>query len=637
MRGKHPENDIRSVASGVRLRVLVPLFVAMILLLLTFVSMFFREARKRQSEDIARTAASVEDMFQAQSIEGVQVMRSIMELVIGDRRLEEALRAGDRQALLDISEPILKEISGRNRITHFYYILPDRTMLLRVQVPDKYGDKIDRFVLREAQRTGKPFWGNEQGPFGSLTLRVTYPWYSNGEVIGYLEMGIEFEDIMQAFHKMLDVDVFVAIDKKFLDRVKWESMRRRTGGEANWDEFPSVIVLSRTRPEIPAPISAYLAGLKGRHVRRTFETAWGGRVAETVVVPFADLRGRELGELVVLRDITGAASERRQGLIWVATLCTIITGVLMAFFYVLLGRVQRDVAQRTARLTEAQRVLTVEQVERQRAERENAELERKVEERTRQLLDAREELVRKEKLAILGQLSGSVGHELRNPLGVMSNAVYFLKMVLAEADETVKEYLGIVETEIANSLRIITDLLDFARTKTPQTKAVTVTELMDESLGRCTIPDNVLLQTEIPDSLPLLRVDPLQMGQVLTNLITNAAQAMPKGGVLRVAARLAGADLAPAQSAPAQAGCPQVAPVQDFIAISVTDTGEGISPEHMTKLFQPLFTTKAKGIGLGLVVCRSLVETNGGGIEVESEQGKGTCFTVQLPVHADGR
>ncbi|MFA7060052.1 MAG: ATP-binding protein [Pedobacter sp.] len=253
------------------------------------------------------------------------------------------------------------------------------------------------------------------------------------------------------------------------------------------------------------------------------------------------------------------------------------------------------------------------------------DLEQIVKERTQQLLDTQEDLVRKEKLAILGQLSGSVGHELRNPLGVMSNAVYFLKMVLADADETVKEYLDIIKNEIDNSLRIITDLLDFARTKAPRIKTVTARELTDESLGRCAIPENIDLQTEIPDNLPFLRVDPLQIGQVLQNLITNAVQAMPDGGALRVAAlRIS--------SSNSKSKIQNSKFIEDFIEISVTDTGEGISPENMKKLFQPLFTTKAKGIGLGLVVCKNLVEANGGRIEVASESGKSTTFTVALPM-----
>lgn len=284
--------------------------------------------------------------------------------------------------------------------------------------------------------------------------------------------------------------------------------------------------------------------------------------------------------------------------------------------------------------------------EKKRAEQDvrklNEELELKVEERTKQLLDAQEELILKEKLAILGQLSGSVGHELRNPMGVISNAVYFLQTIIPDADETVREYLGIIKSEVNNSQQIITDLLDFTRTKTPQTKVVTVDELIKQSLGKCSIPAVVALQLEIPDTLPDVKVDPLQMGQVFQNLITNGIQAMPDGGSLTVAARQVRSSESGVRSqeeAGKRRGQENIHDEldRDFVEISVTDTGEGISPENMKKLFQPLFTTKARGIGLGLVVSKNLTEANGGGLEVESEPGSGTTFTVILPAAGKGQ
>jgi signal transduction histidine kinase len=257
--------------------------------------------------------------------------------------------------------------------------------------------------------------------------------------------------------------------------------------------------------------------------------------------------------------------------------------------------------------------------ERRRAEEEIGRLNAELRQRIVQLHGAQNELVRKEKLAILGQLSGSVGHELRNPLGVMSNAVYFLKMVLAEADETVQQYLNIIKHEIDTSLRIITDLLDFARTRAPQIQGVTARALINGSVRRCIIPENLTFKTEIPDNLPPLGLDPLQIEQVLQNLITNGIQAMPGGGTMRI-----------------RAGFPEASteqpPRHDHVEISVADTGEGISPENMKNLFQPLFTTKANGIGLGLVVCKNLVEANGGRIAVSSEPGKETVFTISLPI-----
>ncbi len=241
----------------------------------------------------------------------------------------------------------------------------------------------------------------------------------------------------------------------------------------------------------------------------------------------------------------------------------------------------------------------------------NEELELKVQERTRQLLDTQEELMRKEKLAVLGQVAGSVGHELRNPLGVMSNAVYYLQAVLPDADETTKEYLGIIKNEIAVSDRIVGDLLDSVRTKPPQPQMIGVANLIEQVLHKCDVPASVTIQQDIPDTLPPLLVDPIQVGQVFRNLISNGMEAMPEGGTLAIHA--------------------SIDPAAQNIIVSVQDTGIGMTPEHLAKLFQPLFTTKPKGIGLGLVVVKNLAQANGGKVEVASEQGKGTTFTVTLP------
>ena len=263
----------------------------------------------------------------------------------------------------------------------------------------------------------------------------------------------------------------------------------------------------------------------------------------------------------------------------------------------------------------------------------NEDLDRKVRERTQQLLAAQEDLIRKEKLALLGRIAGSVGHELRNPLGVMSNAIYYLQTVLSNADENVREYLGIIKSEITGAERIVSDLLDAVRANPPRPRSIPPGDLIQISLEKCKIPDKVKVDVAMKTYQPVL-VDPIQMQQVFINLISNAVDAMPEGGVLRIGARRVQSSEYKVQSAQSLVSEPSTQNLElrgSFVEMSVADTGCGISSESMKNLFQPLYTTKARGIGLGLVVVKNLTEANGGRVSVASEAGKGTSFTILLP------
>ena len=270
------------------------------------------------------------------------------------------------------------------------------------------------------------------------------------------------------------------------------------------------------------------------------------------------------------------------------------------------------------RIQERTQQLTDEISERKQAEEEirklNATLEQRVEERTRELREAQEQLLQKEKLAIIGQLASSMGHELLNPLGVISNAVYFLKMSQPDANDKTREYLDTIENQINISNKIVTDLLDFTRIKPAKREAVSVSQIVEQALDRFPPPEFIQVFLDLPNNLPEVYADPQHVIQVLGNLTLNACQAMGQpGGVLTISAK--------AQN--------------ELVGISVGDTGIGISPENMKKLFEPLFTTKPKGIGLGLAVSRKLIEANDGRIEAETEEGKGSTFTVYLPTKVE--
>ena len=232
--------------------------------------------------------------------------------------------------------------------------------------------------------------------------------------------------------------------------------------------------------------------------------------------------------------------------------------------------------------------------------------ERTVEERTRELNRTHKALVQKEKLAVLGELAASVSHELRNPLGVIKNAIYFFKMRLHTfKDEEIKENIQLIDKEITTANKIISDLLDFTRDKTPVRLSVDLNNLVKEMLSKASIPNNIKVITELTESMITVSADPTQIAQVFSNLIENALQAMEDGGTLRVATKSNGT-----------------------AEVVFADDGCGIPQDNLEKIFEPLFTTKTKGIGLGLAISKSLIESNGGSISAESNGTQGSTFTV---------
>lgn len=249
----------------------------------------------------------------------------------------------------------------------------------------------------------------------------------------------------------------------------------------------------------------------------------------------------------------------------------------------------------------------------------HTQLEDRVRERTRELeaamaalRAAQEQLVRRERLAILGQLAGGVGHELRNPLGVMTNAVYYLELIQDDVTDDVREYHGILRAQIGLAEKIIGDLLDFARVRPPQRSEIPLVAIVEEQLRRLVCPANIRVELDFAPDLALPHVDPVQVGQVVFNLILNAIQVMDiEGGVLTLRGAADGSSA---------------------VMLMVEDTGPGIPFELRGQIFEPLFTTKARGIGLGLAVSRGLAEANGGTLILSHESTGGATFVLTLPV-----
>ncbi len=240
------------------------------------------------------------------------------------------------------------------------------------------------------------------------------------------------------------------------------------------------------------------------------------------------------------------------------------------------------------------------------------QLEKEVESRTKDLEHVQEKLIRSERLAAVGELASGVGHELRNPLNVIRNCAYLLNMSLTDkGDEEAVNTLGVLDKQIDIANKIVTDLLDFTRITPPSPDRVDLKSLINESLSWITVPEYVTVNTNLNGNPMKVRTDAEQISRVFTNIISNAIQAMNgKDGELNI----------------------DSGTENDNVWIKFQDNGCGIPKDNFDKIFEPLFTTKPKGIGLGLAITKRLVEQNGGKIEVASQAKQGTTFTVKLPL-----
>jgi C4-dicarboxylate-specific signal transduction histidine kinase len=273
---------------------------------------------------------------------------------------------------------------------------------------------------------------------------------------------------------------------------------------------------------------------------------------------------------------------------------------------------EAEVAARTADLAAANAALRREINDRTRAE---ADLRA----RTEELKATTQQLWQAARLAGVGELAASIAHELNNPLGTVSLRIEGL-LAKTPADDSRHNPLVVIEGEVERMATLVANLLQFSRTGRDQVSAVDVCEEVTKTvglIGHHFRKHQVRVETEFATGVPTIRADRQQLRQILLNLFTNAADAMPGGGRLTV-----------------RVGSVSLPDEEPAVALEVADTGTGIPAELLPRVIDPFFTTKeeGKGTGLGLAICRRIIDQHHGSLEIESRVGEGTTVRVILPV-----
>jgi PAS domain S-box-containing protein len=318
----------------------------------------------------------------------------------------------------------------------------------------------------------------------------------------------------------------------------------------------------------------------------------------TTKMPLRNERGEIVGTFGISRDITALKQAQ-------AALAQAYT------------RVEQQVAERTNELQQ-------EIIERKRAEEElkryRDRLEELVAERTRELEKAQAELMRQERLSALGQLTATVAHEIRNPLGTVRTAVFSIGDAIKRDEmNRVERALRLAERNIVRCDDIITELLDYTRDQVLQKSPIQIdawlNRMLDEAVDQRTIPESILLVRELHAGVKV-SIDGERFRRAIINLVDNAVDAMREKGPFEARNRLTVSTHV----------------VGGRLEIKISDTGCGIPAEIMNRLFEPLFSTKSFGVGLGLSIVKSIVEQHGGDIEISSQAGEGTAVTLWLPL-----
>lgn len=281
-------------------------------------------------------------------------------MVASDPSVQKALREKNTTALLQQWQDVFKTMKEKNNLSHFYFLDKNRVCLLRVHNPSKKGDVIERFTAREAEWRRSTSSGLEVGTMGQLTLRCVQPVIVDNEVIGYVEMGKEIEDILHMLHVQSDIDLIMVLHKEGLHQKQWEEGMEMFNREAHWNMLPSDVLIYSSFEKLPVPFADYLKKkltAEHSHLNLDEEIHANENSYRVANIEIKDVAGKEVGDLFIVQNITEDTLEFFD--IWavVAIIGTLFITSTLTFIYLLLKRTDDEITNKQKNLVESQQRL----------------------------------------------------------------------------------------------------------------------------------------------------------------------------------------------------------------------------------------------------------------------------------------
>lgn len=584
------ETSERQQGSRVRARILFPFTIVILTIIGAFlIAAYLFEDRARE-KSLAASIAAAESLYHRGVEKDSDIMHAALIAIARDNGIKQAFLNRNREALLKRAWPLFNELRKNNNITHFYFTDADRKNFLRVHKPDQFGDSIDRITTLRAVKEQEVVRGIELGLLGTFTLRIVLPWYDGNRLIGYLELGEEIDSIAEEVHRILGADILVLVSDRVLDLQRWETGREMLGHQSDWRRFGSSVVVGRAMKKIPQALINVLEQ-EDRTDEGILRFVEDDRSLYVAFLPLTDVSGGNVGNLVVVQDVTGQQQGFRDGMAFIAMLSLLVGSVVFVIFYVILGRVDRDSRRQRKKQLQLLRV--------------NSE---------------HQKIIQVEKLSAMGLMIGEIAHQLNNPLVGVVNMTQLAQREANDPERT-KELLAEIGKAGKDCQTFVSRMLVFTKMSSFDRMPTDMNLLIEESISlfKHSAGNQQQVATGLPDEAPVLGVDPILIRHAIFNLVSNAAQASPPGGVITV-------KLYPeAQGQDRTAGW----------CLSVQDKGSGLSDDIREKIFTPFFTTHTEGTGLGLPVVQHVAFLHDGQITATNADGGGAIFALWLPDRGD--
>jgi PAS domain S-box-containing protein len=328
----------------IKIPVLVPVGLAIVILLCASIACIYQLQRSNIEREVQSRLDRVWHLVDVHVEKDAQLLTGLLSFTAKDEELQAAWLQNDPELLLKRATAIFEDIQTKFPAAYFRFYKPNKTCYVCVHNKKICGEKVDQFTLNKAERDEKPTYGIELSKCGAILVQVVYPWHIDGELIGYIELGEDIETITWNLRDTLGVNLIFTLNKKYLNRQRWEQGLKKKGKKGDWEQYNNFILSHSTIKHVPPKLDEYLTQLischEGEHYTSMLRMSLSERSYEAGFVPLVDASGRDIGDIVVMTDISYQLDEIRKSSIWLMAGCILMGLALFVFFYIFLGRTE---------------------------------------------------------------------------------------------------------------------------------------------------------------------------------------------------------------------------------------------------------------------------------------------------------